>query len=75
MRYFTMIDRASISASLEGRVPFLDHKLIKWVWRLPFDLKMDRGKTKWALRQVLERHIPKALIDRLKMGFSIPIEQ
>jgi asparagine synthase (glutamine-hydrolysing) len=67
------VDRAAMAVSLETRVPFLDRRLLDLAWRLPLDAKLRGRRTKWLLRQVLERHVPAALVDRPKMGFGLPI--
>lgn len=67
------VDRAAMAVSLETRVPFLDHRVFELAWRLPLHMKIRGAEGKWALRQILYKHVPKELIERPKTGFSLPL--
>lgn len=69
----TKVDRAAMANSIETRAPFLDHKLIEYVWKIPHSLKFRNGKGKWILKQILEKYVPKNLSEKPKMGFGVPI--
>lgn len=69
------VDRAAMGVSLETRVPYLDHRVVEFAWRLPLALKIQHGKGKWPLRQLLYKFVPPELIERPKTGFAIPIDR
>jgi len=70
-------DRASMAVALEARAPLMDYELAQYCWRVPHHMKVRGGLKnnggKWLLRQVLKKHVPEALFERPKMGFSIPL--
>ena len=71
----TKVDRAAMRTSLETRVPFLDHNIVEFAWRLPISYKVKEGQSKWPLHQILKDFLPESLTKREKMGFSVPIHE
>ncbi|MCW5202589.1 asparagine synthase (glutamine-hydrolyzing) [Desulfobulbus sp. US4] len=67
------VDRAAMGVSLETRVPFMDHRVVELAWRFPLHMKICDGQGKWPLRQLLYKYVPRALIERPKQGFAIPL--
>jgi asparagine synthase (glutamine-hydrolysing) len=65
-------DQMSMAASIESRVPFLDHKLVEFATLLPDRLKLRGFKTKWILREAIREVLPPAILSRPKMGFPVP---
>jgi len=68
------VDRAAMAVSLETRAPFLDRDVVEFAWSLPMAMKLRDGRGKWILRQLLDRHVPRELVERPKMGFGIPLD-
>ena len=67
------VDRAAMAVSLETRVPLLDHRLVSLAWRLPMHAKVRDGRTKWILRELLARQLPRSVFERPKAGFAVPV--
>lgn len=71
----TKVDRATMSVSLEGREPLLDHRIIEFAAQLPSSLKYKDGDKKWILKQITHKYLPKEMMERPKMGFAVPITE
>jgi asparagine synthase (glutamine-hydrolysing) len=69
----TKVDRAAMSTGLEGREPFLDHRLVEWAAQLPVELKYKNGSKKYLLTQLTHKYLPEVIMTRPKMGFGIPL--
>ena len=69
------VDRAAMAASLETRAPFLDSRVVTAAWGLPLEMKIADGTGKQVLRSLLDRYVPRDLIDRPKQGFAIPLDR
>ena len=69
------VDRASMAVGLETRLPLLSHEVIDLAWRIPVSMKVKNNVSKWVLRKVLYKYVPQEMIDRPKMGFSVPVER
>lgn len=69
----TKVDRATMYHSLEGRDPFLDHRIVEFARTLPLDMKYRNGQTKYILKKLLKRYLPEDLFMRPKQGFAVPI--
>jgi asparagine synthase (glutamine-hydrolysing) len=68
------VDRAAMAVSLETRVPFLDHRVVEFAWRIPWTMKIVGFAGKRVLKQVLFKHVPRELLERPKVGFGVPID-
>jgi asparagine synthase (glutamine-hydrolysing) len=68
------VDRAAMAVSLETRAPFLDRDVVEFAWSLPMHMKIRHGQGKWLMRQLLDRYVPRELVERPKMGFGIPLD-
>jgi asparagine synthase (glutamine-hydrolysing) len=72
--FLVKIDRATMSTGLEAREPLLDHRIVEFMAQIPLELKCKGNTAKYLLKEVAYKYLPKKLLDRPKMGFSIPID-
>ncbi|MFC1889824.1 asparagine synthase (glutamine-hydrolyzing) [Thermodesulfobacteriota bacterium] len=72
-RIMVKVDRASMAAGLETRVPFLDHRVIEFAARLPLSMKIRHGTGKRIVRKLLCRYVPETLFEKPKTGFELPM--
>lgn len=72
--FLTKVDRASMACGLEVRPPLLDHELLELTARMPADLKIRRGRTKWLLKELFRSRLPDGIVDRPKQGFDVPLD-
>jgi asparagine synthase (glutamine-hydrolysing) len=68
------VDRMSMAVSLESRVPYLDQEMVELAFQVPDRLKIRDGTSKWILKRIAERYIPKDVVHRPKEGFSVPLK-
>jgi asparagine synthase (glutamine-hydrolysing) len=68
------VDRAAMAVSLETRAPFLDRDVVQFAWSLPMQMKIRNGQGKWLMRKLLDKYVPRELVERPKMGFGIPLD-
>jgi len=71
----TKVDRATMSVSLEGREPLIDHRIIEYMAKVPLDIKYKKNQGKYLLRQILYKYLPKEMVDKPKSGFTIPLNE
>lgn len=71
----TKVDRATMSVSLEGREPLLDHRIIEYMSRVPIKMKYKNNQGKYLFRKILYKYLPKEIVDKPKSGFQIPLEE
>jgi asparagine synthase (glutamine-hydrolysing) len=69
------VDRAAMAVGLETRAPLVDHRIVEFAWRIPAPFNYQNGRGKRLLRRVLDRFVPAAIVERPKMGFSLPIDE
>jgi asparagine synthase (glutamine-hydrolysing) len=68
------LDRMSMAASIECRVPFLDHRLVHTVINLPLSYRLRGSTDKWLLKEIAARHLPRDVVYRKKLGFPLPLK-